>query len=81
MKEKLNKINNKWIRLSVFIIVAINSAFMMIGDPILPFENEEIVAGLSVFAMVLSELWNHWKNNSYTQKAKEGDKISQKGDK
>jgi len=75
MKEKLNRINNKWVRLVVFIIVAINSGAMIMGYQLLPFNNDEIVAGLSVFAMVISEIWNHWKNNSYTNDAKEADKI------
>jgi len=73
MKDKLNKINNKWVRLTVFIIVSINSALMMAGYELLPFDNGEIVMGLSIAAMVINELWNHWKNNSYTGKAKQAD--------
>ena len=60
-------------RLAVFAIVAINSGFMMAGYELLPFDNEQIVAGLSIVAMVGSELWNHWKNNSYTKPAQEAD--------
>ncbi len=75
MKEKLSKIDNKWVRLAVFIIVAVNSGFMMAGYELLPFDNEQIVVGLSVVAMVGSELWNHWKNNSYTEEAQEADRI------
>lgn len=78
MKEKLQKINNKWVRLGVFVIVAINSGFMMAGYDLLPFDNDEIVTGLSIVAMVASELWNHWKNNSYTEPAKESDRILKK---
>lgn len=73
MKEQLKKIDNKYIRLAVFIIVAINSSAMIMDVQILPFSNEEIVQGLSVVALVGSELWNHWKNNSYTMPAKEAD--------
>ncbi|MFD1066706.1 phage holin [Oceanobacillus locisalsi] len=73
MKEKLKKIDNKWVRLIVFVIVAVNSGFMMAGYELLPFDNDQIVVGLSVVAMVVSELWNHWKNNSYTNSAKVAD--------
>ncbi|CEI81317.1 Phage lysis protein, holin [Oceanobacillus oncorhynchi] len=75
MKEKLQKINNKWVRLVVFVIVAVNSGFMMAGYELLPFDNDQIVTGLSIFAMILSEIWNHWKNNSYTGEAQEADRI------
>lgn len=73
MSYKEGKINNKWVRLIIFIIVAINSGAMILGYKIIPFENEEIVGGLSVVALVISEVWNHWKNNSYTTEAKEAD--------
>lgn len=73
MKEKLEKINNKWVRLIVFVIVSVNSSFMIAGYQILPFDDEQIVSGLSIVALVASEVWNHWKNNSYTQEAKEAD--------
>lgn len=73
MKEKLKKIDNKWIRLIAMIIVFVNSVSVMMDKPILPFDNEQIVLGVSVVAMVVTEVWNHWKNNSYTQSAKEAD--------
>ncbi|MBP1971566.1 SPP1 family holin [Virgibacillus natechei] len=75
MKQKLNKINNKWVRLAVFIIVAINSAAMIFNVQLLPFDNDQIVAGASVVAMVLSEVWNHYQNNNYTSEAKRAQKY------
>lgn len=74
MKQALEKINNKWVRLAVLVVVAINSGAMILGYDLLPFSNDQIVAGLSVLAMVASEIWNHWKNNSYTGKAIQADK-------
>ncbi|MFS8630094.1 MAG: SPP1 phage holin family protein [Bacillales bacterium] len=73
MKEVLKKVDNKWVRLIILIVVFINTAGMMLGYQLLPFENEEIATGISIVALALSEIWNHWKNNSYTQSAKEAD--------
>lgn len=73
MKEVLKKVDNKWVRLIILIVVFINTAGMMLGYQLLPFENEEIATGISIVALALSEIWNHWKNNSYTQPAKEAD--------
>lgn len=73
MKEQFKKIDNKYVRLFALIVVAINSGAMMLGYELLPFSNEDIVAGLSIAAMVVVELWNHWKNNSYTTAAKQAD--------
>lgn len=73
MTNFLNKINNKWVRLIVLIVVFINTSGMIFGRQFLPFDNEEIAAGISVVALVINEVWNHWKNNSYTQSAKEAD--------
>lgn len=73
MKEALKKIDNKWVRLIAWILVAINTGAMILGYELLPFENEEIVNGISLVALYAVEAWNHWKNNSYTQPAKEAD--------
>lgn len=71
--NSLKKIDNKWIRLFALIIVAVNSGAMMMGIELLPFTKEEIVTGVSLVAMVGVETWNHWKNNSYTEEAKQAD--------
>lgn len=81
MKDIFSKIDNKYVRLAALIIVAINSAAMMMGYTLLPFNNEEIVTGISILAMVVTEIWNHWKNNSYTRAAKEADKQLEKAKK
>lgn len=73
MKEAIKTIDNKWVRLVVLVVVFINSASVMLGKPILPFDNEQIVVGTSIVAMVITEIWNHWKNNSYTNEAREAD--------
>lgn len=73
MKEKLQKINNKWVRLVAWILVAINTGSMILGYEILPFSNEELVTGISLVALYGVEAWNHWKNNSYSKPAQEAD--------
>ena len=73
MKETIKTIDNKWIRLVTMVIVFINSASVMMGKPILPFNNEQIVVGISIVVMIITEIWNHWKNNSYTDEAREAD--------
>ena len=73
MKEVLNKVDNKWVRLIILIVVFINTAGMTMGKQLLPFDNEQIAVGISIVALALSEIWNHWKNNSYTNEAREAD--------
>lgn len=75
LKEMLKKINNKYVRLVALILVAVNSGAMMMGYQILPFSNEEIVAGVSIASMVAIEIWNHYKNNNYSPAAKEAQKV------
>lgn len=73
MKKALKKIDNKWVRLTVMVIVGINTIAVMLGYNLLPFSNEQIITGLSVAALIVSEVWNHWKNNSWSDKAKQAD--------
>lgn len=73
MKDVLKRVDNKWVRLTILVVVFINTAGMMMGKQLLPFDNEQIAVGISVVALAISEIWNHWKNNSYTQPAKEAD--------
>ncbi|MFD2924158.1 phage holin [Halobacillus naozhouensis] len=83
MKELLTKINNKWVRLALMVIVGVNTGAMMFGYQLLPFSSQEIATGVSMAAMVGSEIWNHYKNNNYSQAAKYAQNYleSIKGDK
>lgn len=78
MSENLARINNKWVRLTVLVIVFVNTAAMMLGYRLIPLSNEDLVSILSLIALFVSEIWNHWKNNSYTSQAKEADKLMKK---
>ncbi len=75
MKEALNKINNKWVRLIALFVVFINTSGLIMGYQLLPFDNEQLVNIISLVALFLTEIWNHWKNNSYTHKAKKADEY------
>lgn len=71
--ELLDKANNKWTRLIILIVVAINTGGMIMGYQFIPYTDEQIAGGISIVAMVVVELWNHWKNNSYTKEAQHAD--------
>ncbi|MFA1818990.1 phage holin [Virgibacillus oceani] len=70
MRKQLKKIDNKWIRLVAMAVVFANAGALMFGYELLPFDNETIVAGISVIALAGTEIWNHWKNNNWTAEAK-----------
>lgn len=72
--DKIKKIDNGWLRFAVMILAGINSGAMMMDIKLLPFDNETVVTGLSIGAMILSEVWNHWKNNDWTETAKQATK-------
>jgi SPP1 family holin len=75
MKKQLKKIDNKWVRAVVIIIVGGNAIATMFGYPILPFEDEQIIAGVSSAALIGGEIWNHWKNNNWTPEAERAQKY------
>lgn len=66
--------NNTLVRLIVMILVGVNSIATMYGYTLIPFTDEEISLGISAAAMVISEVWNHYKNNNYTPQAKNAQK-------
>lgn len=72
--KMIKKIDNGWLRLIVMVLAGINSIAMMMGVELIPFSNEQVVTGLSIGALILSELWNHWKNNDWTESAKQASK-------
>lgn len=73
MKKLLEKVDNKYVRLIAFIIVVINASLDMFNIQALPFSNTEIVSGISVVGIVVIGAWNFWKNNSFTEMAKQSD--------
>jgi len=75
MRKQLKKIDNKWVRLVAMAVVFANAGALMFGYELLPFDNETIVAGISVIALAGTEIWNHWKNNNWTPEAKRAQKY------
>jgi len=73
MKEQLKKIDNKWVRIVAFAIVVINASAKMMGYELLPFDSETIVVGVSIGGVVVVGAWSIWKNNSFTDIAKNAD--------
>jgi SPP1 family holin len=70
MKNNIKKIDNKTVRLIVMLLVGVNTIATMYGYNLIPFTDEEISLGISAVAVVVSEVWNHFKNNNYTKNAK-----------
>ena len=67
--------NNTLVRLIIMILVGVNSIAMIYDVQLIPFTSEEIAAGISAIALIISELWNHWKNNNYTRASKKAQKV------
>lgn len=57
--------------------VLINQFLIMFGKEQLPFTEDEIYQGVSMFLTVCATLWAWWKNNSFTSKAIEADKYKE----
>lgn len=57
------------VRVIVMFIVMINSILLMNGIDILPYTDEQINIAISSVALVFSEIWNHYKNNNYSEES------------
>lgn len=75
MKEKLKRIDNKYVRVVALAIVVINASLQMFDINALPFSSDQIVAGVSIVGIVVVSTWNFWKNNSFTDMAKQADRY------
>ena len=60
------------IRVVVMFVVMINSIFLINDVNFLPYTDDQIAAGISSVALVVSEIWNHYKNNDYSHEAEAG---------
>ena len=60
------------IRVVVMFVVMINSIFLINDVNFLPYTDDQIAAGISSVALVVSEIWNHYKNNDYSEEAEAG---------
>lgn len=60
------------VRVVVMLVVMINSIFLINDVNFLPYTDDQIASGVSSVALVVSEIYNHYKNNDYTPEAEAG---------
>lgn len=72
----MRKIEKETLARTVVLIVALlNNILAMAGYNPLPFSDDEVYMGVTAVFTVAASLWAWWKNNSFTEKAIEADKI------
>ncbi len=50
----------------ILLVALVNASLQMFGINILPIENEEISGIISTAFLIISALWNTWKNRNIT---------------
>lgn len=70
MKKLVEGVKSKWARLVILILASVNVIGWVLGYQLIPFTDEEIAKGISIVALVFSEVINHYKNNNYSKEAK-----------
>ena len=63
------------VRLIVSIVAVINSSCAMAGQPILDLGEDQITSVVNVVVLVAAWVWGFWKNNNFTQAAKDAQKL------
>lgn len=63
------------VRTVLLALAIINSALAVIGKSPLPFEEGEVEQVISFILMAAASVVSWWKNNSFTAKAIEADKV------
>lgn len=65
-----------WVRVIGLLLILINQiSVSFFKFTLLDFADEEIYEGVSTILTVLISVWVGWKNNSFTDKAQEADKV------
>lgn len=64
-----------WVRTIVLIVALINQGLNMAGLDVLPFAEEQVADAVTTLFTVVASIWAWWKNNSFTNKAQEADKV------
>ena len=59
------------VRIIVMFVVMVNSVLLINDINFLPYTDDQIAAGISSVALVISEIYNHYKNNDYSVEAEE----------
>ena len=63
------------VRTVVLIAALINQILTMTGHSVLPFDEETVAEGVSMFLTMAASVWAWWKNNSFTKEAKAADEF------
>ena len=78
----MNKINLKNIgkgtvsRLLILIVALVNAILQMCGYDTLPIENDKIESIISTVFLIVTTLWNTWKNCNITTISQEAQQIA-----
>lgn len=78
----MNKINLKGVTtetvagILILLIALINAILQMLGINTLPIENDEIVAIVSSMFLIVTTLWNTWKNRNITTASQTAQNIT-----
>ena len=71
-----------WVRIIALFLVLINQiSISFFSFELIPFGDDQIYEGVSVVVTVVVVIWSAWKNNSFTKKAQEADKVLKGEDK
>lgn len=65
------------IRTVVLALALVNQVLTMLGMPVLPFDEQQVIDGLSMLFTTVASIWAWWKNNSFTKAAKTADAFLQ----
>lgn len=63
------------VRTALLVVALINQFLSILGKAVLPIEDGQIEMLLSTGITMIAALVGWWKNNSFTEPAKEGDKL------
>lgn len=63
------------VRLIVSVIAVINSICSMAGFPLLDLGEEQVSDVVSAVLLVAAWAWGFWKNNNFTQAARDAQKV------
>lgn len=71
-----NVTKGTWVRIITLLLVLVN----LIGTSIfnyvlLPFAEEDLNDGVSIFLTIIVTIWTTWKNNSFTKEAQKADQY------
>ena len=78
----MNKINLKGVNAEtvtgvfILLVALINAVLQMFGINALPIENEEVSNIISTVFLILTALWNTWKNRNVTTISQEVQQIA-----